>query len=982
MNPETSTDPSAPPPPGPEAPSPRGQPAARAAFLFIVAAVVFSALCYPFRLPAEILARLDDWSGRETAAGVFYATQLRSQFAFTHSVLVYKESIAQGFLLAGLCAWVLWRLATAAGTPDPSAENGPREWLRRASRRPGAWALLLLVYTGVSALLYSPTLYTSLRTFGLFGLGVFAVLAMADLRPSAAMVRKFLAAVTGAGALVAAVAVLQHLGRTGWFLPDFDDPRNRMGSLIGHNTGVSAWLMFPLCFALFFAVTARRVSWRVLSGLVVVMCVFVLIAAQSRAAWILAAIVLPAYGVALARILGLRVTARGWLAAALLLLAVVASQVVAPRLNPLARHAVPLSQRLEKDFSPGQLLRETRLRILVVSLPLALQSPVIGHGFGAFQFVYPKAQGDYFRSHPDTRLGMTTKRTDLAHNDYLQMLVEGGLIGLALCAIPLALLARRVRELWAADGVARDRAMRAALLFPLLAAAAHACVDFPFHIAPVGYLAAACLGMLGGMGAVKPGPVRPSAAGEPAAPRTRAITVLVAGGLLLLYVPVAGVFVLRDFMGDVLCSDGNNWLHTARALPEQQVGAQVDAFLRARERFRRATRVNQFNASAYEGMVQVFTNLGGIGYRLWREAVAQNDPQKAEQWRRDAAANAEQAVYWAEAQYEKVRELRYHYTFHQIGVAYYLRWRVEPNVPNWLIAARDAFQKAVEYNMADVNSQMELADVLERLPTPDRAGADRARAAIFRHDPEFAVRQYLIPVIQSAERGEFAEADAGMARAERIAPTDWRVRLFRADLFLREALWPPADLDGPTTSPRQRQWFEARHRLGLEILNRLPAGADGDDRVQFQRMYFAATAGDYPRALALADSLVRRMPDRRDLLVFRSMVARRAGEKRETWKGAEQDGEYWRILWRMRLFYFADERELGARQLAARAGGGAIIDVAEGLRAASWLKATGDWTAVAGIARTLRQFFPLDPGALKLEREVRAREKGSTTVHP
>lgn len=964
-------------------PSSRRWAADRVVFLLIIAGTLASTLVYPTRVPDALLGRIDDLAMEELPLGMFLSRQLRPILAFEFSVLVLKECVLLGFLLAALCVHAIGRLLPGSDLGPGSgrvASARPDGGFRPASlaSRPGLWLLAALVFTGSSALVHSPTFYTSLRTFALFGAGVAAGLVLLDLRPGRRERRFFMAATLVAGGVVALVALLQHTGGSWWFLPAFEDPRNRMGSLIGHNTGMSSWLMFPLFFGIQGVLGGRRLWVRVACAALVALMLFVLIAAQSRAMWLIGGAMLLAGVPMMARTLGMRLNRRTVLAGLLVVLALVAVQTLAPRLNPLARHDVTLMERVRRDFDPDQLLRETRLRILVVSTPLVGKSPVIGHGFGSFQYVYPAAQGEYFNRHPDSRLGLTTKRTDLAHNDYLQMLVEGGVLGLLLVLVPVWLLARAGLRAWRALPPGHERAQRLALALPLVTVALHGLVDFPFHIAPLAMTAVVTLalwaapGMPRAAAAPEESPVAPPAV-PGSAPRPAAVVMLVACGLVLLWSVFAYVFVLRDLVADSLMASGNNWLRTARAYPPWQLEGQRIGYALARERFRKATRVNQFNAQAYEGLVQSFTNLGFVDYREWQELRARGAERLADGVRASGIANTEHALHWAETLRDHVRELRYHYNFYQFGIAYFQRWRFEPNVPNWLFAARDAFEMALRLNPADSSSMSELAEVCDRLPQPDVERSLALRRRIFRTDPEFASQYMIFPAVDAADRGDFDRADRILQRVEVLDTGNWRVAVYRADHHLRRAVWPPPSLDGESTSPDALRWRETRLALGAALLRDLPDEALRDRRTRSQLMQYPAVAGDFAEALRQADETVRLFPNDKDALVFRSVVASILGEERPLWPGWKDDDVYYHRLQRIRMLFIPDQRSAGVRQLAWRAQGGHFIDIYEGMRAAAWLKATGEWDLVDAIARQLNTNYVGDPAVTALMNEVRAR---------
>lgn len=89
---------------------------------------------------------------------------------------------------------------------------------------------------------------------------------------------------------------------------------------------------------------------------------------------------------------------------------------------------------------------------------------------------------------------------DMAHNDYLQLLMELGLAAVLLAAALMWLVAQRLRQGFAtpaqADRGGRDMpALQKAAALGLLATALHAWVDYPFHIPANAMMACFLLGI-------------------------------------------------------------------------------------------------------------------------------------------------------------------------------------------------------------------------------------------------------------------------------------------------------------------------------------------------------------------------------------------------------------------------------------------------------------------------------------------------------
>ena len=111
-------------------------------------------------------------------------------------------------------------------------------------------------------------------------------------------------------------------------------------------------------------------------------------------------------------------------------------------------------------------------------------------------------------------------------------------------------------------------------------------------------------------------------------------------------------------------------------------------------------------------------------------------------------------------------------------------------------------------------------------------------------------------------------------------------------------------MDGETTNPAARQWFESRVALGEAQLAAVPAAQSSNRHYRLLRMLYAVAAQDYARALEFAEGLVKDDPSDRSMLVLRSMISQRAGRPVEAWSGEKQDGEYWQFVQRFRLLHF------------------------------------------------------------------------------
>lgn len=472
------------PPESPESPPPSAL--SRLPWLLLLTGLILVIIFYPLHLRADWLRPIiEGWRARAETSAVFslILEQLEPWLSWLQSPLIYKGA------LAAACAMAFVVVTVAAGLLTTQQSRSTRSPLRFVT-------LLAFVAWGVASAFWSPTPATSFEavmwwlTFGLFA---FILLRRGISGEEALQLGALLMIL---GSVIAAISIAQATGafdgRIFDFLLRFEDPRNRYGSLMGHNSAVAIFLLLTLFPALGFAFAGAGRPVRVLAAAYVIVALFTIFIVQSRSIWLISLVLVPAFCWAAARDLGRRLSGRLIAGLAVAFILILASQAVDSPRNPFYIADNPIHKRLA-DLTPTQLRKETRLRALVCSRSLVEENPLFGSGLYSFRYVYPKAQADYFALHPDSRLGRTLLRLQRAHNDYLQILVEQGLIGLILALLLAGELVRRGLKARRALGARcrlgtasdRDRLGRLVHLafgFSALAMALHAWIDFPFQV--------------------------------------------------------------------------------------------------------------------------------------------------------------------------------------------------------------------------------------------------------------------------------------------------------------------------------------------------------------------------------------------------------------------------------------------------------------------------------------------------------------------
>jgi O-antigen ligase len=122
------------------------------------------------------------------------------------------------------------------------------------------------------------------------------------------------------------------------------------------------------------------------------------------------------------------------------------------------------------DLTSNWKFEESRVRLWKDAWPMIVGAPLWGTGFGSFQWTYPAHES----LDPDIP-------AMYAHNDYLQLMVETGIIGLALAVLALIICWRSaIRNFMAEDPLKRSIGL--ATLGALVAVAIQEIVDYSLYI--------------------------------------------------------------------------------------------------------------------------------------------------------------------------------------------------------------------------------------------------------------------------------------------------------------------------------------------------------------------------------------------------------------------------------------------------------------------------------------------------------------------
>ena len=127
---------------------------------------------------------------------------------------------------------------------------------------------------------------------------------------------------------------------------------------------------------------------------------------------------------------------------------------------------------------------ESRLPLWLRSLPIVANFPIWGTGYGTFGYIEPM-----YRPDAPSTVELESVRFDHAHNDYLEILVEGGVVGFGLIVLALVAVFRRGYLALTLNRDRRRAGLALGALFAFTALALHSFGEFGTHIPAIALLA-------------------------------------------------------------------------------------------------------------------------------------------------------------------------------------------------------------------------------------------------------------------------------------------------------------------------------------------------------------------------------------------------------------------------------------------------------------------------------------------------------------
>lgn len=288
--------------------------------------------------------------------------------------------------------------------------------------------------------------------------------------------------------LVSIYTIIQYYG----FDPYLSDLHS-LTSTIGQKNWISNYLamIFPVMFSYFLLEQTKKN--RILYFLLLSILYATLMICQSRGIWISISltIILALYIIFKFNLLKIFQENKKWLI--LLLVTFLIITIIYSTDNPLNKSAITVPQRAISTFDEQDPSINTRLLMWKTTLEMIKDRPIFGAGIGTFKMNYLNYQAEFLKNNP--YYIQYSGKAGEAHNEYLQMWAEIGIIGLGIfIGIILMFYSLIINYLKKVDNY-KDKIIVFGLVLGITCFLIHSLFTFPLHVPALGVTFFAILGL-------------------------------------------------------------------------------------------------------------------------------------------------------------------------------------------------------------------------------------------------------------------------------------------------------------------------------------------------------------------------------------------------------------------------------------------------------------------------------------------------------
>jgi len=257
-----------------------------------------------------------------------------------------------------------------------------------------------------------------------------------------------------------------------------------LSSTIGQKNWISNYLalIFPITFSYFLLQKIRRN--KIFLFLLLSIVYATLMICQSRGIWISISLTLliGIFFIFKFKIVRAFQNNRKWLF--LLLLTFLLITIIYSTENPLNKSAITVAQRAVSTFDEQDPSINTRLLMWRTTLQMIKDKPLLGLGIGTFEMNYLDYQAEFLKDNP-YYIKYSGKARE-AHNEYLQMWAELGVVGLVVFLSIIFISYYLIINYFKKEHNDKKKIIVLGLFMGITCFLIHSLFDFPLHVPALG----------------------------------------------------------------------------------------------------------------------------------------------------------------------------------------------------------------------------------------------------------------------------------------------------------------------------------------------------------------------------------------------------------------------------------------------------------------------------------------------------------------
>jgi len=288
--------------------------------------------------------------------------------------------------------------------------------------------------------------------------------------------------------LVSIYTIIQYYS----FDPYLEDLHS-LTSTIGQKNWISNYLamIFPVVFSYFLLEQTQKN--KIIYFVLLAVLYTTLMICQSRGTWVSISItaILAIYIIIKFKFYEIFKRNRKWLF--YLLITFLAITIIYSTDNPLNKSAITVPQRVMSTFDEQDPSINTRLLIWKTTLEMIIDRPIFGSGIGTFKMNYLNYQAEFLKNNP-FYIKYSGKARE-AHNEYLQMWAETGIIDLIIFMGIILMFYSLIIDYLKKNDNEKDKIIVFGLVLGITCFLIHCLFTFPLHVPTLGVTFFALLGL-------------------------------------------------------------------------------------------------------------------------------------------------------------------------------------------------------------------------------------------------------------------------------------------------------------------------------------------------------------------------------------------------------------------------------------------------------------------------------------------------------